>query len=81
MGRKQTRIDGVQTCVWLSRETLDKLDALVAERKSNRRAVIESAIDHAATTSKEHQIIERIQRYLQGDVWGDAPQTSPQKAE
>lgn len=81
MGRKQTRIDGVQTCVWLSRETLDKLDALVKERGSNRRAVIEQAIAAADKTSKEHRVIETIQRYLAGDIWGDAPQSPPEKRE
>ena len=73
MGRKQTRIDGVQTCVWLSRETLDKLDKLVKERGLNRRAIIEQAIDQADQTSKERRIIETIQRYLAGDIWGEAP--------
>lgn len=81
MGRNKTRIDGVQTCVWLSRDTLDKLDALVKERNSNRRAVIEAAIDNAATTSKERRIIETIQRYLQGDIWGDAPPETPKNCE
>ena len=81
MGRRQTRIDGVQTCVWLSRDTLDKLDALVKERGSNRRAVIEQAIAAADQTSKERQIIETIQRYLQGDIWGDAPPETPENVE
>lgn len=73
MGRKITRIDGVQTCVWLSRETLDKLDKLVKERGLNRRAIIEQAIDQADQTSKERRVIETIQRYLARDIWGDAP--------
>lgn len=81
MGRNKTRLDGVQTCVWLSRDTIDKLDALVKERGSNRRAVIEAAIENAATTSKERRIIETIQRYLRGDIWGDAPQYPPEKRE
>lgn len=81
MGRKQTRIDGVQTCIWLSRETLDKLDALVKERGSNRRAVIEQAIAAADKTSKERRIIEQIQNYLAGDIWGDTSQTPPEKRE
>lgn len=81
MGRNKTRIDGVQTCVWLSRDTIDKLDALVKERGSNRRAVIEAAIEAAATTSKERRIIETIQRYLRGDIWGDAPQETSKKVE
>lgn len=81
MGRKQTRIDGVQTCIWLSRETLDKLDALVKERGSNRRAVIEQAIAAADQTSQERRIIERIQNYLAGDIWGDASQSPPEKLE
>lgn len=79
MGRKITRIDGVQTCIWLSRETLDKLDALVKERGSNRRAVIEQAIAAADQTSQERRIIERIQNYLAGDIWGDAPPETPEK--
>lgn len=82
MGRKQTRLNGVQTCVWLSRETLDKLDALVKAAGTNRRAIIEEAILKADKKSKERQTIDKIKNLLtilEGDAEGDAGRPTPEK--